>query len=145
MYFVSIFVIQVFAIVSAEVGSTFILFDVWTYFAQVFNVIFLTRFMLNLRGIYVAQSPDDDINTAPSFISDIHFATIIGNLGAPLDTPAFISNQDTNSDDSDTVEISSNPLIIGLSPKPPDHIELRNTDRIHDAETADRVGASSEV
>ncbi|TCD61745.1 hypothetical protein EIP91_007994 [Steccherinum ochraceum] len=133
IYFAAILFIQVFAIVSSEVGSTFILFDVWVYFAQVFNVIFLCRFMLNLRGIYLAEAPDEPDGSTSYPWSDVHFATAIGNLGAPLDTYAFIpaprdENTKNDSEDSESsMEVSSNPLMAGLSPRIPDQIEMQNT------------------
>jgi len=142
MYFATILFIQVFAIISSQVGSSFILFDVWTYFAQVFNVIFLCRFMLNLRGIYLAEAPEDTDSSSVYPMSDVHFATFVGNLGAPLDTPAFISNQNT-SEGSESVEVSSNPLLVGLSPRIPDQIEMRNTDRMAKSESVAQAGIAS--
>ncbi|KAL4247848.1 hypothetical protein ABKN59_007539 [Abortiporus biennis] len=45
--------------------------------------ILISRFMLNLRGVYMANDHSDSFH--PSKMSDLNFASnIIGNLGAPL-------------------------------------------------------------
>ncbi|KAH8082846.1 hypothetical protein BXZ70DRAFT_1012254 [Cristinia sonorae] len=129
VYFAAILFMQIFAIVSSEVGSSFVLFDVWTYFVQVFNVIFLCRFMLNLRGIYLSDTEDTEITTRP--MSDVNFAaTIVGNMGAPLEPLTFISHARTTtqdeSEDSDLVEVSRNPIMVGLSPNEADQIEMQD-------------------
>ncbi|KAI0629547.1 hypothetical protein C8Q77DRAFT_1220240 [Trametes polyzona] len=61
---------------------------VWPYFDQVITVIFLSRFMLDLRGLYFASRHGREAETT-FHISDLHFAghvssTIVGNLGATL-------------------------------------------------------------
>lgn len=40
--------------------------------------------MLNLRGIYTARWPADGDDTQGS-VSEMHYSSIVGNLGAPLD------------------------------------------------------------
>ncbi|KAK7685564.1 hypothetical protein QCA50_011431 [Cerrena zonata] len=85
LYFGAILIVQILAIVSSQVGSNFILWDVWIYFSHVITIIFLSRFMLNLRGVYLKTEPGD---TSQSYIlSDPRFAeNLVGNLGAPLYT-----------------------------------------------------------
>ncbi|KAI0754201.1 hypothetical protein C8Q80DRAFT_1137519 [Daedaleopsis nitida] len=94
LYFLIILLVQLLGIVSITVGSNFSLFIVWPYFDQVFTVVFVSRFMLNLRGVYLSGGANYVTSSAAhSFrdrdpaatLSDIHFsASIIGNLGAPL-------------------------------------------------------------
>jgi len=144
VYFLVILVIQIFAIVSSQIGSGFILFDVWTYFAQVLTVISLYRFMLNLRGVYVSQGlgavHGDPTTTSVTTtqaatltqFSDPHFASnIVGNLGAPLhagESPSTIkgggemdegfeyTEWDVEGEDGEgDEEVSDNPLGFGLS------------------------------
>ncbi|KAI0760580.1 hypothetical protein C8Q74DRAFT_1451481 [Fomes fomentarius] len=93
LYFLIILLVQLLGIISVTVGSDFPVFIVWPYFDQVFTVIFLTRFMLNLRGVYLSN----DASSATSIsgflrdrdptatISGIHFSSsVVGNMGAPL-------------------------------------------------------------
>ena len=89
--------------------------------------------MLNLRGIYLVDPAEDpgETSTYPG-VSDVHFASVVGNLGAPLDINAFVSQPSTqdseDSEDSALVQVSSNPLLVGLTPKAPDQIEMRSTE-----------------
>ncbi|OCH86713.1 hypothetical protein OBBRIDRAFT_796932 [Obba rivulosa] len=84
LYFSVLLMIQIFAIISLAVGSTFILFDVWTYFRQAFVVIFTSHFMLNLRGMSMLSYEDDCRTTSLNRSGVIE--SIVGNLGAPLET-----------------------------------------------------------
>jgi len=130
-YFVLIFMVQVLAIISATIGSNFVLFDVWSYFAQVFNVIFLSHFILSLRGVYVQDHDEIGISTTINQeVSDVRFqvaSRIVGNLGAPLDIASSSSSYsyyDYDDDEQDgMVEISKNPLMVGLTPKNESDIE----------------------
>ncbi|KAI0718679.1 hypothetical protein C8T65DRAFT_637749 [Cerioporus squamosus] len=91
-YVTIILFIQTFGIISI---SDFVLFDVWPYFDQVFTVVFLTRFMLNLRGVYLVDSDDvpdpNNLNADPTAtISGVRFSSsIVGNMGAPLNSTLF--------------------------------------------------------
>lgn len=100
-----------------------------------FNVIFLCRFMLNLRGIYLVENAEEE-SVYPA-VSEVHFATVVGNLGAPLDTSIFDTRPLTIDTDGDTaesssIELSSNPMLVGLRSRPPaldqDHIEMQDAD-----------------
>lgn len=88
--------------------------------------------MLNLRGIYLPDDQDDTEASSTLMISDVHFATIVGNLGAPLNTHGLDSifqatftsiGGDFDADDLERVEVSSNPLRVGLTPQSPDRTE----------------------
>ncbi|KAI0700995.1 hypothetical protein C8T65DRAFT_559598, partial [Cerioporus squamosus] len=87
-------VIQVVTIVTSQVGSSLTVWLVWPYFDQTFTVIFLSRFMLDLRGLYFAEHVNAEGNATDTttrsgrIISDIRFTTsnIVGNLGATLST-----------------------------------------------------------
>lgn len=136
IYFGAILVVQILAIVSSQQGSGFILWDVWVYFAQIVTVIFLSRFMLNLRGVYLKSSGGE--LTSIFAVSDVQFATnIVGNLGAPLDvgntaTSTTVSGEDgwTNNYDSDAEEkpeLSSNPLAVGVI-APAEEVEMHPTE-----------------
>lgn len=84
--------------------------------------------MLNLRGMHFTHSLDDtDTSSRP--ISDIRFATIVGDLATPLNTTGFMSqSHHDDADNSEPVEISSNRPLAGLSPETPDQIEIQNSD-----------------
>ncbi|KAI0327900.1 hypothetical protein GY45DRAFT_1256064, partial [Cubamyces sp. BRFM 1775] len=61
---------------------------VWQYFNQVFTNIAVSRLILNLRGIYFAESEGSEGETS-LHLSDVRFrglstANIVGNLGATL-------------------------------------------------------------
>ncbi|KAI0783711.1 hypothetical protein C8Q75DRAFT_833280 [Abortiporus biennis] len=138
VYFVIILVIQIFAIISSQVGSGFILWDVWTYFAQILIVIFLCRFMLNLRGVNLGSTIQDESQLATSQnntltrLSDLHFATnMVGNLAAPLasvgtfrtgtssgssDRNGYDEVDDGLEDESIEMEFTKDPFIAGLEP-----------------------------
>ncbi|EMD35653.1 hypothetical protein CERSUDRAFT_85618 [Gelatoporia subvermispora B] len=100
-------ILQIFAITSLQVGSTnkrfgtctemsscdsttfrtFILFDVWTYFRQVFVVIFTSHFMLNLRGLSMTLNENDGQLTLSEQSDDLPFIrSIVGNLGGLLES-----------------------------------------------------------
>ncbi|KAI0628579.1 hypothetical protein C8Q77DRAFT_1076640 [Trametes polyzona] len=75
--------------------TTFILWDIWPYFDQVFTVIFCCRFMLSLRGVYLSQGTpatalaegDDSGEPSSAYFSSMRFSSsVVGNMGAPLDT-----------------------------------------------------------
>ncbi|KAH9852393.1 hypothetical protein C2E23DRAFT_868846 [Lenzites betulinus] len=73
---------------------SFVLWDVWPYFDQVFTVIFSCRFMLDLRGVYLVDplrthpGEGDDLydETNPPISGLLFSRSIVGNMGAPLDT-----------------------------------------------------------
>ncbi|KAI0667272.1 hypothetical protein C8Q78DRAFT_1082392 [Trametes maxima] len=136
IYFAIILFVQVFSIVSESAGSDFILWDVWPYFDQVLTVIFSCRFMLNLRGIYLADSADETTFTSGDThfprsgnLSMLHFSSVVGNMGAPLETSSprhttFVSSiGSTVTAEDDTLETSSDPLFAGL--RRPNHVELQ--------------------
>ncbi|KAI0628580.1 hypothetical protein C8Q77DRAFT_1067798 [Trametes polyzona] len=163
LYFLTILVIQICGIVSVSVGNSFVLWDVWPYFDQVFTVIFSCRFMLDLRGVYLAdpyRSQDDNTLTdegehgTGGVLSGLRFsASVVGNMGAPLDTfgrrshgrsfsggsSARYSWNDGRSDrtswsavptereseESEGMETSTDPLFVGLYY--PTDIELPDT------------------
>lgn len=89
--------------------------------------------MLNLRGIYHSSDGPSDTQTVSRQFSDIQFASrVVGNFGAPLETEADqAGNAIDNSgaeDSGDTIEVSQNPLLAGLSMKhiSSNDIELQN-------------------
>ncbi|KAI0754200.1 hypothetical protein C8Q80DRAFT_1094487 [Daedaleopsis nitida] len=104
LYFLTILFVQTFGIISVSV-SDFSLFIVWPYFDQVFTVIFLTRFMLNLRGVYLSSDrvhydshggvlPPSQSDFTATTLSAIHFSSaIVGNMGAPLHTSSSLGSQ----------------------------------------------------
>ncbi|RDX48635.1 hypothetical protein OH76DRAFT_1556930 [Lentinus brumalis] len=112
-YFLILLVPKILTIIGYQIESPLILWLLWPYFDQVFTVIFLSRFMLDLRGIYFAEHITDDGNatgTATRSVrmpsgSDIRFTTsnIVGNLGATLSTTL------THSDFPTTYPASSHP------------------------------------
>ncbi|KAI8971010.1 hypothetical protein BD414DRAFT_501370 [Trametes punicea] len=139
-YFLIILAIQVVSIIADHIGSPLTIWLVWPYFDQVLTVIFLSRFMLDLRGLYFADRADRDAETS-LHLSDVNFhgvtSNIVGNLGAtltntltlpaPSDTSA--SNSDSSSytgvryrcewddDDSDLLEYCNDPFAVGLKAK----------------------------
>ncbi|KAI9062118.1 hypothetical protein FKP32DRAFT_1759258 [Trametes sanguinea] len=142
IYFLVILFIQVFGIVSTNIGSTFILWDVWPLFEQVFTVIFSCRFMLNLRGVYLAdptRNPDhaDEFGVATSTRdgSSIGFASIVGNFGAPVNTfgvstdsySGSTTSGMTDETEDETVDTSTNPLSYGLCDYRSDTMEMPET------------------
>ncbi|KAI0667274.1 hypothetical protein C8Q78DRAFT_982622 [Trametes maxima] len=134
VYFLTILLIQVCGIISV---SSFVLWDVWPYFDQVFTVIFSCRFMLNLRRVYLtdgaAQSgyrdgDGGDDTLASEFgsgeVSGLRFtASAVGNLGAPLESK-WAWDRSFDSDTGETAgdwhegrrgeETASDPLFVGL-------------------------------
>ncbi|KAI0800202.1 hypothetical protein C8Q74DRAFT_1235040 [Fomes fomentarius] len=87
-YFLVLLLIQIVSIISSQVGSSITVWLVWPYFEQVLTVIFLSRFMLDLRGLYIQPGATHEESTDGSghTFSDIRFTTslVVGNLGAPL-------------------------------------------------------------
>ena len=96
-----------------------------------FTTIFLSRFMLNLRGVYLPDSTDmNPGSSSRQCPSEIRFASsIVGNLGAPLETrmeevsiESATEIRDTDDEgitmadeaDSDKIEISDDPMMVGL-------------------------------
>ncbi|KAH9923022.1 hypothetical protein B0H21DRAFT_701311 [Amylocystis lapponica] len=107
--------------------------------ARSFVVIFLSRFMLDLRGVYLADeddTPSTALQTSTSR-SELHFAsTILGNIGAPLasaewgrgrsaDTyrSVYTEEEDDDDNDDDAIELSKDPLMVDFE-RPADEIEL---------------------
>ncbi|KAI0774927.1 hypothetical protein BD413DRAFT_611911 [Trametes elegans] len=106
-YFLILLVIQIITIISNQIGNKLTIWLVWPYFDQVyvpnvpslptqFTVIFLSRFMLDLRGLYFAgardPAADGDAQTTLRW-SDVRFqgfsrfsSAAVGNLGATLGT-----------------------------------------------------------
>ncbi|OJT12094.1 hypothetical protein TRAPUB_11357 [Trametes pubescens] len=72
-------------IISNQIGHTVTVWLVWPFFDQVITVIFLSRFMLDLRGIHFATRDGCDPDTT-LHLSDVEFegitSKIIGNLGS---------------------------------------------------------------
>ncbi|CDO76736.1 hypothetical protein BN946_scf184813.g6 [Trametes cinnabarina] len=88
-YFLILLLIQVVTIISNRIGSSLTIWLVWPYFDQVLTVIFLSRFMLDLRGLYFAErgGSEDDTSLHMSDVKFQGFASgIVGNLGATLTT-----------------------------------------------------------
>ncbi|KAI0752826.1 hypothetical protein C8Q80DRAFT_1118138 [Daedaleopsis nitida] len=106
-YFIILLLIQIVTIITSQIGSSLTVWLVWPYFDQVLTVIFLSRFMLDLRGLYFADRSDTQQGegsfSLPGF-SDIRFTTsiIVGNLGAPLSNANGSSTADTHSISSPT-------------------------------------------
>ncbi|RPD54971.1 hypothetical protein L227DRAFT_615798 [Lentinus tigrinus ALCF2SS1-6] len=150
LYFLIILFIQTFGIISIAVGSDFVLFAVWPYFDQVFTVIFLTRFMLNLRGVYLSDPSDVHGTPLPNTtdrtatISGMRFSSsIVGNMGAPLNSSLFSDSygsstlsaheSDRSTDmegwrvEDETLETSENPLFAGLGKGDEQGVEMLQT------------------
>ncbi|KAI1790332.1 hypothetical protein LXA43DRAFT_1062142 [Ganoderma leucocontextum] len=100
-YFIVLLLVQVITIVSSQVGSTILVWLVWPYFDQVLTVIFLSRFMLDLRGLHFSERQPPGISGAESTakMSDIRFdsSRVVGNLGATLSYPDFTSRTSISS------------------------------------------------
>ncbi|KAI0645033.1 hypothetical protein C8Q79DRAFT_1011145 [Trametes meyenii] len=100
-YFLVLFTIQLISIITSRIGHHLTIWVVWPYFDQVFSVIFLSRFMLNLRGLYFANDRGEPgaQSTLPAHWSDIKFqelsARVVGNLGATLDTAGVLPGEDS--------------------------------------------------
>ncbi|EMD35655.1 hypothetical protein CERSUDRAFT_96770 [Gelatoporia subvermispora B] len=110
LYFVVILAIQVFAIISIDSGSTFVLFDVWTYFRQVFVVIFTSHFMLNLRGVSMSLDEQEFETSYTGNSTDVRFMrSIVGNLGAPIDIRRTMSPADLQEEMLDPDKIPEDP------------------------------------
>ncbi|KAI0740828.1 hypothetical protein C8Q76DRAFT_689554 [Earliella scabrosa] len=92
-YFIILLSIQVVIIVSRQNGSQTSIWIFWSYFDQTFTVIFLSRFMLNLRGLYFSDSNGSrgEGLTSRQAISNLCFTRsfVVGNLGALLSLPSF--------------------------------------------------------
>ncbi|KAL1948795.1 hypothetical protein VTO73DRAFT_10601 [Trametes versicolor] len=137
LYFLIIMVIQICGIVSMSAGNVFALWEVWPFFDQVFTVIFSCRFMLDLRGVYLAYAvpshPDfdggkDTLASGHAELSRLRFSTsVVGNMGAPLDTFGVGSksharsfscgsgwSRETEETEADTFETSEDPLFADL-------------------------------
>ncbi|KAI0351956.1 hypothetical protein OH77DRAFT_1523650 [Trametes cingulata] len=123
-YFVAVTSLRLITLISYERGDQLIFWLVWPYFEQVFIVIFLSRFLLNLRGLYFA----DQHGTTSLRLSDVEFrsfsAGIVGNLGATLRTTSSVS-MNIGAHDPTVPATSSGGL-----------------DRDHDHDTDDEVSAS---
>ncbi|KAI0786285.1 hypothetical protein C8Q75DRAFT_808680 [Abortiporus biennis] len=101
--------------------------------------ILMSRFLLNLRGVYLPNDNSADSPFRPSEItSNLQFASsIIGNLGAPL-THSVKSDLELERENEldwgemvDTVQESCNPLSVGLeSPTTSDIYSSMNNNAI---------------
>ncbi|TBU37513.1 hypothetical protein BD309DRAFT_995053 [Dichomitus squalens] len=103
-YFIILLLLQTVTLVTSDIGSQLTVWMIWPYFSQVFTVIFLSRFMLDLRGLYftdcaprVHGGPSAPAGAESTFsvkMSDIHFNTsrIVGNMGATLLHPDHTSS-----------------------------------------------------
>ncbi|KAI0365082.1 hypothetical protein BV20DRAFT_955068 [Pilatotrama ljubarskyi] len=136
-------VLQLITIISNQVGALvkLTIWLVWPYFDQVITVIFLSRFMLDLRGLYFAESGDKDATTS-LHLSDVKFqgftSDVVGNFGATLNTTLDLSMHSSTDDtaspatssdaldrdyhwDDDLPEYCVNPFKAGLNDpeKPP--------------------------
>ncbi|KAL1945435.1 hypothetical protein VTO73DRAFT_2286 [Trametes versicolor] len=84
-YFMVLLVIQMITIVSNQIGHALTIWLVWPYFDQVITVIFLSRFILDLRAIHLKMGDGREIDTT-LHLSDVKFegitSTMIGNLGS---------------------------------------------------------------
>lgn len=108
-------------------------------------MIFLTRFMLNLRGVYLINRDNNVHGVAPTnlhdptaTISGMRFSSsIVGNMGAPLSSSLFSYGSPTlsahESDRSRSVgwsvededlETSGNPLFAGLGRVDEETVEM---------------------
>ncbi|KAM5537917.1 hypothetical protein V8D89_008393 [Ganoderma adspersum] len=110
-YFIILLLIQLITIISSHIGSKITVWIVWPYFDQVLTVIFLSRFMLDLRGIqFSGREPGipgaESTFSGPGRVSDIRFDTsrIVGNLGATLSYPDFASRSSVSSKPSRSPE-----------------------------------------
>ncbi|KAH9939942.1 hypothetical protein B0H21DRAFT_755571 [Amylocystis lapponica] len=80
----------------------------------VLSSILISRFLLNLREVYLSGHGTDGSTTLPSKISTARFASAFaGNLGAPLQDAAFDS-EETASEEEERAYISDDPLVVGL-------------------------------
>ncbi|KAI0645061.1 hypothetical protein C8Q79DRAFT_912324, partial [Trametes meyenii] len=86
-------VIQVVTIVSNRIGHSLTIWLVWPYFDQVITVILLSRFILDLRGLYFTGGDEHrETTTTALHLSDVKFeikgltSNVVGNFGAPLST-----------------------------------------------------------
>ncbi|KAI9059899.1 hypothetical protein FKP32DRAFT_1579041 [Trametes sanguinea] len=132
-YFLVLLLIQVITIISNRKLTIWL---VWPYFDQVLTVIFLSRFMLDLRGLYFAErgGPEDQTSLHLSDVKFQGFASgMVGNFGATLNTtlavdvPGLDSPSTEGSDtasysemrfhwewDDDEQEYCNDPFVAGM-------------------------------
>ncbi|KAI0645031.1 hypothetical protein C8Q79DRAFT_912048 [Trametes meyenii] len=133
--------IQLVSIISTQVSYCYMrltIWLVWPYFDQVFTVIFLSRFMLDLRGLYFSESEkrDPEITTTTLLWSDIRFqhvsVDVVGNMGATLTTTLAPSVPSTSAPDPDELEKAPpvsvlDPFVVGdpyeWDDEPPEYCE----------------------
>ncbi|TCD64640.1 hypothetical protein EIP91_003842 [Steccherinum ochraceum] len=93
--------------------------------SDVVTSILISRFLLNLRGVYVVNEIVTSSSFHPSRMSDVRFAdSITGNLGAPL-VFAKPRARGAEDDDDEREEIfARDPILVGI----PHHLEPGGTD-----------------
>lgn len=118
VYFVFLLILNVVNLIAIKEQA----FGAIPALTDVITSILISRFMLNLRSVYTASDSDISSSFHPSKFSDIRFVnTIVGNLGAPLNTGAATDHSDPVDDEPDAsrlVQCSSDPLAAGLEPGP---------------------------
>ncbi|KAK7677133.1 hypothetical protein QCA50_019842 [Cerrena zonata] len=86
----------------------------FVYINEAIASILISHFILDLRGVYLGDGDEWDENTSIS----LNFGdSVIGNLGAPLDS-AWVEGQsgkERNTEEEDeSIKFSRNPLSVGL-------------------------------
>ncbi|PCH34963.1 hypothetical protein WOLCODRAFT_155608 [Wolfiporia cocos MD-104 SS10] len=114
LYFVTTIVLNVINLVAIKFGD----FGSVPALTEVLISISISRFILNLRGVYLAQNGSRSYNESslqPTWMSSLQFADdIVGNLGAPLS--GVLTDHDPHYDeatgeDKEHSYISNNPRL----------------------------------
>ncbi|KAH9930179.1 hypothetical protein B0H21DRAFT_894666 [Amylocystis lapponica] len=92
---------------SSEFGPSLI-------FDQVFHVIFLSRFLLDLRGMYPTDA-SKTYGTSTGHMTSLRFAShIVGNMGASLETGQDLTAEQALDEDVEDVEdVPESPSMAG--------------------------------
>ncbi|PCH34968.1 hypothetical protein WOLCODRAFT_155612 [Wolfiporia cocos MD-104 SS10] len=118
LYFVTMLILNVINLVVIEFQD----FGSLPALTEVLTSILISRFLLNLRGVYLAQGESrsyDESSLQSTRMSSLQFADdIVGNLGAPLSEDDHDEQYDeATGEDEENSYISDNPLIFGLHPE----------------------------
>jgi len=117
IYFVTLLILNVINLVAVKFQA----FGSLPAITEVLNSILISRFILNLRGVYLYGTDSKASSNSSLKLSDIstlQFADdMAGNLGAPLDdilTDVDERTERVAGDDEEIAYVSNDPLTVGL-------------------------------
>lgn len=118
LYFVTILILNVLNLVAIKFQA----FGSLPAITEVLTSILISRFILNLRGIFLSPGGSNATTSTlrMSQMSSLHFASgIAGNLGAPLGDPADAEDRidDSSTARGEVAYVSDDPLAAGLHPE----------------------------